>query len=222
MTSRSLKLSLVMAGLVVGGCASYERDHVIVGSVPTDYRTTHPIVVSESEVFEDIVVAHTMRRMSYRQKNVVRDFTGRFRRSGARSVNILLPSASPNEAAARRVANDIVADMVKAGVDRGQIQYSSYHAASHGDAATIRLSFSAMTAEVASECGRWEEDLVETSENVNYGNFGCATQNNLARMIANPEDLLGPRGESEIDASRRDNVINDWRSDGSPSLPSLL
>ena len=222
LTSRGLKASLVVAGLLASGCASYERDHVIVGSVPSDYRTAHPIVVSESEVFEDIVVAHTMRGMSYRQENVVRDFTGRFRRSGARTMHILLPSASPNEAAAKRVAKDITQYMVGEGLDRGAIKYSSYHAADHGDSATIRLSFNAMTSEVASECGKWEEDLIDTRENLNYGNYGCATQNNLAKMIANPEDLLGPRGESEIDATRRDNVINDWRDSGSSRLPSLL
>ncbi len=222
LTSQGLKLSLIVAGLLVSGCASYERDHVIVGSVPSDYRTNHPIVVSESEVYEDIVVAHTMRGMSHRQENVVRNFTSRFRRSGARSVNILLPSASPNEVAARRVAKDIARYMVGEGLERRSIKYASYDASNHGDAATIRLSFNAMTAEVASECGKWEEDLIDTRENMNYGNFGCATQNNLAKMIANPEDLLGPRGESEIDATRRDNVITDWRDSGSARLPSLL
>ncbi len=222
LTSRGLKLSLIAASIFVGGCASYERDHVIVGSIPSDYRTNHPIVVSESEVFEDVVVAHTMRGISHRQENVVRDFSSRFRRSGARSVNLLLPSSSPNEAAARRVANDIAKYMVEEGIDRSRIRRSSYDASGHGDAATIRMSFNSMTAEVASECGKWEEDLIDTSENVNYGNFGCATQNNLAKMIANPEDLLGPRGESGIDASRRDNVINDWRENGSSNLPSLL
>ncbi len=73
-----------------------------------------------------------------------------------------------------------------------------------------------------SACGQWNEDILDTTQNRNYENFGCATQKNLAAMVANPEDLLGPRGESEIDATRRTNVINDWRDFGSDRLPTLF
>jgi len=75
---------------------------------------------------------------------------------------------------------------------------------------------------VGSECGQWTDDLKDTHDNQNYNNFGCATQNNLAEMIVNPEDLVHPRGQSEIDAERRDNVINDWRDNGTENLPRLL
>ena len=63
---------------------------------------------------------------------------------------------------------------------------------------------------------------MDNPENRNYQNFGCATQSNLAAIVANPSDLLGPRGESEIDATRRDQVITDWRENASRRLPSLL
>ncbi len=217
-----LAISIALAGIMLASCASYERDHVIVGSTPTDYRTRHPIVISEAEVSEDLVVSHTMRNMSNRQENVVRNFASRFRRSGSRSLIVLVPSGSPNEVAARKVAGQVVNLMRELDVDRSQIKLSSYHASGHGEAATVRMSFNAMSAEVASRCGKWEEDLTDTKENYNYGNFGCATQNNLAKMVANPEDFLGPRGESEIDATRRDNVISDWRENGSEDLRSAF
>ena len=219
---KSLKMSVVLAGILVTGCASYQKDHFTVGSVPKDYRTEHPIVVSQAEVSEDLLVTRDMKGMSFRQENTVTAFTGRYKRSGASTMRILLPAGSHNEAAARRVADDVVNHMKELGVNGGHIKMARYHAANHGDAATIRLSYGSVSADVASECGQWNEDLVETSENQNYGNFGCSTQNNLAKMIANPQDLLGPRGESEIDAGRRDNVVNDWRADGTAALPSLL
>jgi pilus assembly protein CpaD len=50
------------------------------------------------------------------------------------------------------------------------------------------------------------------SENKNYKNFGCAYQNNLAAMVANPMDLLGPRQTGPIDAADRDKVISDYRT----------
>ena len=208
--------------LALGGCASYNKDHFTVGSVPTDYRTEHPIVVSQSQISEDLIVTTNMRGMSFRHENVVTDFIGRFRRSGAKTIHVLLPAGSHNEAAARRVGHDIVSHMKEERIARSQIKVGRYHASNHGDAATIRLAFDAVDATVASECGEWPEDLSETHENRNYSNFGCATQNNLAEMIVNPEDLISPRGQSEIDAERRDNVIRDWRENGTSSLPSLL
>ncbi len=220
--NKSLKLSVVFAGILLTSCASYQKDHFTVGSTPKDYRTQHPIVVAQSEVSEDLIVSSSMNKMSFRHENTATSFYGKFRRSGARTLRVILPAGSHNESAARRVSHDVIAHMKTLGLDSNQVTVSRYHASNHGDAATVRLSFDAITADVASKCGQWNEDLRETSDNQNYGNYGCSTQNNLAQMIANPADLLGPRGESEIDAGRRDNVINDWRENGTGQLPSLL
>ena len=220
--STSLKMSVVFAGILLTGCASYQKDHFTVGSTPKDYRTQHPIVVSQNEVSEDLIVSRSMSRMSFRHENTATSFYGRFKQSGAKSLRLVLPAGSHNEAAARRVGHDVIAHMKTLGLQAHQVTVSRYHASNHGDAATVRLSFDTITADIASKCGQWNEDLRDTSENQNYNNFGCSTQNNLAKMIANPADLLGPRGESEIDAGRRDNVINDWRGNGTANLPSLL
>jgi len=211
----SMKLSIVLAGILMTGCASYQKDHFTVGSTPKDYRTEHPIVVSQSEVSEDLIITSSMNKMNFRQENTATSFAGRFMRSGADTLRVILPAGSHNEHAARKVAHDMIAHMKELGLKADQIAVSRYHASNHGDAATLRLSFDTITADVASKCGQWSEDLNETSENQNYSNYGCSTQNNLAKMIADPADLLGPRGQSEIDAIRRDNVIADWRANGS-------
>jgi len=223
LSTRSGSATSVLAlALLLGGCASYSKDHFKVGSVPSDYRTKHPIVVSQSEFTEDMIVTSDMKGMSHRQLNVVNSFLAHYRRAGAKSINIIVPSGSHNDAAARRVAHDIVAHMKKERVNGNVIRVSRYHAANHGDSATLRLSFDSLQAKVGSECGQWTDDLKDTHDNQNYNNFGCATQNNLAEMIVNPEDLVHPRGQSEIDAERRDNVINDWRDNGTENLPRLL
>ncbi len=212
---RILASALIASTMLLGGCASYQRDQMIVGSTPSDYRTAHPIIVSENDVVEDIAISANSKSMSLRDENVVRDFASRFRRSGAKSMKIVVPSGSRNEMAARRAARQAKRLLQKGGVRASSIHTIAYQAADHGDAATLRLVYTALTADVPTECGKWEEDLTFTPENRNYGNFGCATQNNMAKMIANPADLIGPSGTSEIDAERRDNVISDWRNDGS-------
>lgn len=218
----SLTLSVLLTSIALTGCASYQKDHFTVGSTAKDYRTNHPIVVSESEVSEDLIVTRSMNKMSFRHENVATSFYGKFRRSAARQLRVILPAGSHNEAAARRVGQDLIEHMKTLGLKKHEVHVARYHASNHGDSATIRLSFDSLTADIESKCGKWDGDLGETAENQNYTNYGCATQNNLAKMIANPEDLVTPRGETEIDAGRRDNVIDDWRSNGTPGLPSLL
>lgn len=222
MLPRLCALALVMATGLASGCASFDRNHFVAGSPPDDYRTRHPIVVRQDETAEDIVVSPNSRDLSYRDRAVALSFASRFKQSGADQLAVLIPAGSANEVAARHVARQIVATFSERGIGANRITMQSYSAAGHGDAATIRLVYAGIVAEVQSECGKWDEDLMDMGENRNYGNFGCATQRNLAAMVANPADLLGPRGESEIDATRRTTVINDWREDGSGGLPDLF
>jgi pilus assembly protein CpaD len=52
-------------------------------------------------------------------------------------------------------------------------------------------------------CGDWSEDLGRNHERVHYPNFGCATQRNLALMVANPRDLQKPAPEDTRSAEKR-------------------
>ena len=213
---------LLAAGTVaMTGCASYNQDQMTVGSVPDDYRLRHPIIVSENETARDIVIPRNLKQLSLRDRDIVKGIGSDFRRSGAKSIMILIPSGSPNEHAARQAASQAVAELKQAGVGAHQISISHYSAAQHGESATLRIAYSDLAAGIASQCGQWNEDITATSANRNYYNFGCATQNNLAQMVANPADLLGPRAMSEVDSTKRTGVIEDWR-DSSTKLVSDL
>jgi type IV pilus biogenesis protein CpaD/CtpE len=63
----------------------------------------------------------------------------------------------------------------------------------------------------AKECGNWPEDLTATSRNRQYENFGCAQQNNIAAMVANPDDLWRPRKQTPADATRRSKIFDKYR-----------
>ena len=75
--------------------------------------------------------------------------------------------------------------------------------------APVRLAYSTVTAQVKG-CGQWPADLTESAQSRNYHNFGCASQNNLAQMVANPADLLGPRASGPIEPGRRTTVIGNY------------
>ncbi len=74
----------------------------------------------------------------------------------------------------------------------------------------IRVSYPVVKASTT-PCGRWPEDMLETTDNKHYANFGCSFQNNLAAQVANPNDFLGPRKQGEIDAENRMGVIDKYR-----------
>ena len=83
----------------------------------------------------------------------------------------------------------------------------------------MRVSYFNVRA-MTNKCGRWPDDLTQTSENKHYANFGCSYQNNLAAQVANPNDLVGPRRPSEVDAEKRGVVIDDYRNDAGSWSPT--
>lgn len=64
----------------------------------------------------------------------------------------------------------------------------------------------------ARECGNFPKDLARTQQNDQYANFGCSQQNNIAAMVANPQDLIRPRPQTPSDPMRRSKVIDNYRT----------
>lgn len=206
--SRSLLTVVAVAAALVSGCASH--DDLTTGGIPDDYRQRHPIVVAEAEQSVDIPVASTDRRLNIAQRDMIRGFAQNYTSRATGPVYLLTPEGSPNAAAARQLRGQVRAELSARGVASSKIVNSTYAATGIGDAAPIRLTFVGTTA-MTSQCGQWPRDMINDFNNQNYYNFGCATQNNLASQIANPEDLIAPRGMTPIDATRRNAAIKEYR-----------
>jgi pilus assembly protein CpaD len=206
--SRALVTMSAIAVAVLSGCAS--RDDLTTGGIPDDYRQRHPIVVAEAEQTVDIPVASTDRRLNIAQRDMIRGFAQNYASRATGPVYLLTPEGSPNAVAARQLRGQVRAELSARGIASSKIVNSAYGAAGAGDAAPIRLSFVGTTA-MTSQCGQWPRDMINDFTNQNYYNFGCATQNNLAAQVANPEDLVAPRGMTPIDAARRNAAIKEYR-----------
>lgn len=203
---------------VISGCAN--RDSLSTGSIPDDYRTRHPIVVGEAEKVIDIPIASGDRRLNQGQRDVIAGFAADFAASSAGTIQILSPQGSSNSGAAYAARKEIRSLFVKMGISNKRIIDTSYAAGGGGDAAPIRLSYVAIAARTA-PCGEWPEDMtLNTTQNKNYYNFGCASQSNLAAQIANPNDLLGPRRMTSPDAVARGQAIERYR-EGFTELPDM-
>ena len=74
----------------------------------------------------------------------------------------------------------------------------------------VRLSFIRYEAH-AESCGDWSVNLGSTSANKVSPNLGCATQHNLAAMVADPRDLVSPKPLDSNDLQRRLNVLEKYR-----------
>ncbi len=205
-------LAAVIAGatMILSGCGA-NRDGMTTGSIPDDYRTRHPITVTEVEHTLDIPIASGDRNLTINTKDTIAGFAQDYVSMSTGTIQIMVPQGSPNAAAASIMRRQIRAELVGKGIPGPRIIETTYQAAASGDAAPVRLSFVASTA-VTDECGQWPEDLADnTVMNRNWHNFGCATQNNLAAQVANPMDLIAPRGVAPIDAARRSKVIGLYR-----------
>ena len=91
------------------------------------------------------------------------------------------------------------------GVGRNQILVSSHDASD----ARVEVNFISYQAH-ADSCGDWSEDLAYTMDNKSAHNLGCANQRNMAAMVSDPRDLMGPRPMDDGDGRRRQTVITNY------------
>ncbi len=198
-----------MAALTVAlaGCA----DRRATGSLPDDYRTRHPIVVGEQERTIDIPIATGASELTRGQSEVIAGFASGYSAESSGMFRIILPRGARNDAATSLAGRQIRKLLARQGIPARKVMIESYSAGDPAEGAPIRLSYFAITASTQA-CGQWPEDLaINTFENKNYYNFGCATQNNLAAQIADPNDLLGPRRMTPADATQRGQALERYR-----------
>jgi pilus assembly protein CpaD len=75
----------------------------------------------------------------------------------------------------------------------------------------VRVVISRMKASVPG-CPDWSGSMGDDLNSNSGSNFGCATNSNLASMIANPADLVsGQQGSSTIDARTSGKAIKSYR-----------
>lgn len=210
----------VVAGVALcaalAGCGHNPVDpYETTGTVPQDYRTSHPILIEEQIETIDIPVSAGAARLSEEARSNVTFFAQGFARSGASLIAVIAPSGSPNQDAAAAAAVEIEEVLRRAGIAASAIDYRVYQASAEERIAPVRLAYNRIAAHTA-PCRPWSDQVTVTAQNKHYGAYGCASQQNLAAMVTNPLDLLYPRGLTPPDAARRANVIRQYQGGLSP------
>ena len=83
----------------------------------------------------------------------------------------------------------------------GVHRISVHHGEAHG--ATVKLSYERIVAVAPEECRTWSEDVGRRPEAGPYPNWGCASQRNLANMVADPTELVAPALETPRPSEKR-------------------
>jgi pilus assembly protein CpaD len=164
----------------------------------------HPIAVRQGEVTLDLAVHPGSSGLNQSQKYQVANFLADYKSQSSDRLLIRAPSGGANETAAMRAYDEVRRAMSSAGINPAAVALEPYFG--NGDpAAPLRLSYLQFVAE-APDCPDWSENIGRDPQNMPWPNMGCATQRNFAAMVANPEDLLHPRGETPRPGERRDTV----------------
>jgi pilus assembly protein CpaD len=194
-----LRAAAVGAILVAGSCSVMNDG----ATISEDGARNHPITVEPSYRDLKVQFAASADGMSPEDAAKFDSFLTDYRLHGNGSLGISVPSGASSRAAITYFGERAAAS----GISRDKILVST-HDAANGDR-RVDVSYIAYTARTQS-CGDWSENEAFTLENQTPRNFGCSVQQNIAAMVADPRDLLGPGGQGPVDTARRSAVLDHY------------
>lgn len=205
-TRTAFGTSALALALAASACAAPRPDPWD-APLPQD---AHPITVRESRSTMEIPVQATRFELSLDEKAALRDMGREYLDAGRGPIVIAMPIGGGNDQAAVAVGARAREELYKMGIDYTAIRGSAYDAAGRVDAPLV-VMVDRYVAE-GPECHRVWPNSARTFGGENTYNFGCAMQANLAAVVTDPADLLGPRDQTPPDAGRRSTAIGRYRA----------
>jgi len=208
-TKDILKVGSLLAVLAAGSCAAPIND-ANVGLVD-DPGVNHPIQVQPN--FHTIRLAFSGNDAGLMPDDAQRfdEFVASYIQHGNGAISIAAPAGMDASAAIQYFGERLAA----AGVPRDRILVGT----NGGGDGKVELGYIGYDAQTAA-CGDWSANYGDTASNRVSPNLGCATQHNLAAMVADPRDLVAPQPMGPGDAARRATVYGNYK-DGKPTGATL-
>jgi pilus assembly protein CpaD len=192
--------ALAVGSVLVAGSCSVANDG---NTISLDGARNHPILVEPS--YRDLKVGYAGSTDGLSPQDAARfdAFVADYRVHGNGSLAISVPSGAGSRAAITFFGERAALS----GISRDKILVTTREAGNADP--RVDVSYIAYTARTA-PCGDWSEDESYTVENHTSANFGCAVQHNIAAMVADPRDLLGPGAMGTVDTNRRATVMEHY------------
>jgi pilus assembly protein CpaD len=211
-------LAIAGCAAMLAGCVS---DQAGMAEYPNDIRHRHPIAIREGVHSVELFIGSRRGELTLNQRADVLSFAHSWKRDAGGGVLIDVPSGTNNAAAAANALPEVRSILVSMGVPAQSIAVRNYQPSDPRTLATMRLNYPRMVAS-AGPCGLWPHDIGPTadrehSDNLEYWNFGCAAQHNLAAQVDNPADLVQPRGETPAYTQRRTAAFEHYRQGLTPA-----
>ncbi len=185
--------------LIAGSCSTTDPNSV----VWEDGARNHPILVEPAYRDLKIQFAGGADGMSSDDAIKFDNFLADYRAHGNGSLGISVPNGPASRAAITYFGERAAAT----GISRDKILVSTREVA-NGDT-RIDVTYIAYTARTQA-CGDWSENDAFTLDNKTPKRFGCSIQQNIAAMVADPRDLLGPGRMGPVDTARRTTVMDKY------------
>mgnify|MGYP000754851179 CR=1 FL=1 len=197
MSTRAAIFAVSLAGLALGAC----------GSTPP-----HPMYATSADLHKPVVTEEVARLdlrpgrggVSPGDAPSVAAFLREYRDVGHGPLIVAAPSGD----AAAAMADDVRAIGAEMSI---ALPDMAVGVSAGGQSSPYNLTFVRYRAHVA-ECGYEWPSLAQTARSETFANFGCATNSNMAAMIADPADLVWPREMTPADAQRRGTVLELYRA----------
>ena len=196
---------MIIAAAVVSGCSGAFNGPEQALSVAQQ----HPIAVDSQVVTLTIRDDASTDELSRLDKARLRAFADSYLRNGHGPLTITAPSGSSSDIHGQEVSADVRTYLNSIGVPWSSMGGSSYRSG-ETDGRDVIISYTHYVA-TPSPCGIWEGLREADRRNIRSPNFGCATQNNLAAMIADPRDLIEANTLTDPDSNIRIRGVNAFR-----------
>jgi len=202
--SRTNAFQAVLVGgllLAVAGCADQPGSDSPDAAVFADGAANHPISVEPSP--RSIRIALAERGIAPADELPLSSFVSDYLENGNGSISI----SAPRGAYSQPGVEELTERLVRMGVPRSRILVGTGESPAYdGQVELSYLSYGAHT----DACSNWSDDADKTVDNLPMPDFGCATQHNMAAMVADPRDLVQARPMGPADATRRQTILQTY------------
>jgi len=209
--AKALRIGLLgTAMLALSACSSM---HSATGTYDPrfmNYDQRHALSLQQQEATLPLLVGANAVGLTIGDRTALSGFMQSYASQGEGALRIRVPQGSQNAHATTNALGDIHDVVSRSGGNPSAIHVEHYQVGSPNAHAPIIVVYDRLEA-VTNPCGTWADPFNPPGEQSDYYNFGCASQANLGAALADPRDLVRPRGVGHPDAGRRAEVLAAYR-----------
>jgi len=202
---------VLAAGLAASGCAS------VSGGFDAPITPLSRYALQVEPGLDRIALAVHDQGLSANQHAALRDFSARYRASGAGHVRIESPAG--DDPVAVQQAWAVRSFLQSAGVPEDRIHMVAY--AAPDPRAPVLAGFESIRASIP-DCSAAARSMGPRFSNQSSASLGCAITANMAAQIADPRDILGARPMTPADSGRAAVVFDNYRKGELSSTPQEI